>query len=84
MLGENHKHNLSSLGWFLYVLYTLFMNIVMLNLLISILGNTFGKHESMQNSDDLRQVCEILIEEGQLLGTLTRWLRRFFNIVTEE
>ena len=84
IFGENDNHQAGSLGWFLYILFTLFMNIVMLNLLISILGNTFEKQMSMQNSDDLRQVCKILIEQGQLFGNIIRQFRSFYYKITEE
>lgn len=56
------------------------MNIVMLNLLISILSNTFEQVMSVQKSDDLRQVCRILIEDGELFGELYRFILRIANM----
>ena len=51
------------------------MNIVMLNLLISILSNTFEQVMSIQRSDDLRKVCNILIENCQLFKKLNDGIR---------
>lgn len=52
--------------WVLFIFFSIFMNILMLNLLISILGNTFDQVQSTQKSSDLRQVCELLLDFGEL------------------
>lgn len=64
LFGEN-----PSLGSYssnaMYILFTLFVNILLLNLLIAIIGNTFEKVMTEQNSEDLRSLCYSLIEYAQ-------------------
>jgi hypothetical protein len=71
MYGENPDSD-TDLKLTLYVLFSLFMCIVMLNLLIAIISETFAQVTAISKSEDLRQVCEVLIEFGELQRFLCR------------
>ena len=77
MNGENSYNQATLLGKFIYFCYSFFMVIVTLNLLISILSNTYEKELNKKHSKDLRQLCEILIEEGQFSAILRMLARPF-------
>lgn len=71
MYGENPDAD-SGLKIALYVLFSLFMCIVMLNLLIAIISATFEDTISNAKAEDLKQVCEIVTEFGELVKFLLR------------
>jgi hypothetical protein len=56
----------------LYILFSQFICIVMLNLLIAIISETFAQVTEKSKSEDLRQVCDILIEFGELQRFICR------------
>lgn len=64
MYGENTSPDKTE-QYVIYIIFTVFVNIVMLNLLISIIGDTFEKQMAIQQSEELKEVCSILIEIGQ-------------------
>lgn len=52
----------------LYVLFTLIVNILMLNLLISIISDVYERVQSFDNSIDMKAKCYLLHETGQIIG----------------
>ena len=67
IFGENPESGSMNLEQsMIYFIYTLFVNIVMLNLLISILGDSFEQLMTTQYSDDLLDICDMLIEFSQI------------------
>ena len=52
--------------WILYIIFTILMSIVMLNLLISIISDEYDRVQSTQRSTDLKAKCEMIYDFGQL------------------
>lgn len=50
--------------WFLYILFSILMCVVMLNLLISIISDEYDKVQATQRSTDLKAKCEVIYDFG--------------------
>ena len=61
MFGENPSPE-SYLSWVHYVLFTLVINIVLLNLLISIIGDTYGRTKETMDAHMWIGSIEMLLE----------------------
>lgn len=69
LFGENPEIEFDSkhiIRWTLYVVFTLLMCTVMLNLLISIISDEYDRVQATQKSTDLKAKCDILWDYGQL------------------
>ena len=69
IFGENWDNTASKwfiIRTFLYILFTILMNIVMLNLLIAIISDNYDRVQATQKSTNLRAKCGILKDFGQL------------------
>lgn len=69
IFGENIEDpikNEYAIQWLLYVLFTVLINIVLLNLLISIISDDYDRVQAQQKSTDQRAKCEILAAYGVL------------------
>lgn len=76
LFGENPEipdGSNSPIRWGLYISFTILMNIVMLNLLISIISDSYDQVQSCQKSTDLRAKCGILWDFGQLEIFFRKW-----------
>lgn len=65
---DKAKGNLFNFRWTLYILFSIIMNIVMLNLLISIISDDYERVQSTQMSTDAKAKCAILYELGQMMN----------------
>lgn len=57
IFGENIEYDLEfkySIQWLLYALFTLLINIVLLNLLISIISDDYDRVQAQQKAHDLK------------------------------
>lgn len=62
ILGENPYEELSTTAWIVYLLQTLVVQVVALNLLIAILSETFANVYAQMEANHCRTMVEILIE----------------------
>lgn len=62
MLGENPYKELSFTGWIVYLIFTVLVQIVALNLLIALLSETFANVYATINANHCRTQVEILLE----------------------
>jgi len=60
MYGENPAEFKDISLWFLYIVTTIVLNVMTLNLLISIIGNTYDRLQSIQVPTDLKQRANLL------------------------
>ena len=68
MFGENPSlDNLPSVDWYLYVVGTIIINTVALNLLISIIGETFSNVMTKMNGHHVLIKAEILCQYSNLM-----------------
>jgi hypothetical protein len=66
------------LGYFLFVICTLLLTVVFLNLLISLIGDMFQKVQERQNADAMREQASLLLEEEQLMNRSSIMNSTFF------
>lgn len=57
----------SSIGMFFFVLATLFLIVIMLNLLISIISDTFDRLQMDQKAIECRQRCQMIFDAELML-----------------
>lgn len=79
LFGENPDIAFESkqiIRWILYVIYSLLMCTVMLNLLISIISDEYDRVQSTQKSTDLKAKCEILMDYGHLEMFFQKYILR--------
>lgn len=63
MLGENpYEGNNSIIAWFVYLTFTILVQIVALNLLIALLSETFANVTAMMQANHCRTMVSILLE----------------------
>jgi len=62
MFGENPDADIDNVKWILYILYGLFTVIVNLNLLITIIGETYGQVSATMEPTDCRMRATLLLE----------------------
>lgn len=67
MMGENPEGEISALRWLIYILFTVLVNIVALNLLIAILSNTYDIVMAQLDATHLKTKVAILDEVSDLL-----------------
>lgn len=67
MMGENPEGDISALRWLIYILFTILVNIVALNLLIAILSNTYDIVMAQLDATHLKTKVAILDEISDLL-----------------
>mmetsp|Transcript_6962 Transcript_6962/g.5219 ORF Transcript_6962/g.5219 Transcript_6962/m.5219 type:complete len:107 (+) Transcript_6962:2765-3085(+) len=81
---EEYQSVRTNLGWVYFVVATLFLNVIMLNMLISIISDTYARIQS-----DFKAVMYIdilnVINENQLLykGWQSDWLSQRYLFFTE-
>ena len=61
------------LAWAVFFLFVLIVNIVMLNLLIAIISDDYGRVQETQMATDARAKCSILVE----IGFLNLFVRKY-------
>lgn len=67
LFGENPEYLFkwqNAPQWFLYILFSILMCVVMLNLLISIISDEYDKVQATQRSTDLKAKCEVIYDFG--------------------
>lgn len=65
LFGENPNiESMHYLDWIIYLAFTMLLNIVSLNLLISIISNTFDKVQESMNAYHCKTKAELLLELG--------------------
>lgn len=79
MLGENAEGDSSALKWLIYILFTVLVNIVALNLLIAILSNTYDNVMASLDATHLKTKVEVLDEISDFMiwnrsNKETHWL----------
>jgi len=67
MLGEVRTSNLlTSNDWIIYICFTLFVNLILMNLLISVILNSYDKVQASMDAYHCKNKAEILLEIGSL------------------
>ena len=73
------------LVWLIWLGSTFFNLIILLNMLIAIMGDTFGKIQETAESNTYRSLCEIMVENETLISRKRIFGRnKYIIIVTEE
>lgn len=73
MFGDNPKrHTLDAIQWALLVAFTFLVNVLNLNLLISIIGDTFEQVQSTQTAMNYKMKAGTLLE----LAYMQKWERK--------
>lgn len=70
LMYADYKENfdiMTPVGFFFFSLATLFMIVIMLNLLISIISDTFDRIQMDQKSIECRQRCQMIFDVELLL-----------------
>lgn len=68
MLGENayEDHEMNSTAWIVYVVFTMLVQVIALNLLVAILSETFANVNAAMTASHCRTKVEILLEMSGL------------------
>jgi len=72
-LGDFQTDNIEKGGdvtllWWLFIFITVFLQITMFNLLISILGETFGAVTSMGDKSAMQEICSMINENEFIMN----------------
>ena len=62
MLGENPYEDMTTTAWLVYVIFTMLVQVIALNLLIAILSETFANVYATMDANHCRTKVEILLE----------------------
>jgi len=62
MLGENPYGKMHANAWLLYIVFTMLVQVVALNLLIAILSETFANVYATMDANHCRTKADILLE----------------------
>lgn len=84
-LGNSNTDGYSKLEWFFFVLITLFNFIIMLNLLISILSDTYGRVKENQIVADSQELASMIIEvEMMMFWRVKGTEKHFLHVCRDE
>jgi len=85
-LGElNTTEAQGILGWSLFVIVSIINPVIMLNLLISIMGDTYGRVKESRIVADSRQLAGMILEVEGVMGWRRAFNEKFYmKIVCEE
>lgn len=85
-LGElNTTEAQGILGWSLFVIVSIINPVIMLNLLISIMGDTYGRVKESRIVADSRQLAGMILEVEGVMGWKRQFNEKFYmKIVCEE
>ena len=75
--------SISTLIWLVFVAETLLIQIVLLNLLIAIMGDTFNKVSEKKEESKLREMCQLIQEYEYVLNRETVFKYSKYIIVTK-
>lgn len=77
IFGENVEGTYDFLSipkWLIYYLFTMIINIVMMNLLIAIISDEFDRVQSALRSTESKEKCKVLLELGNYKKIFGFWL----------
>ena len=70
-LGDWDTSNFSSIRWVTFTCYTVVLTVIMMNLLIAVLSDTFANFQVNSEVYNLREVLELVIEYNSIFRYFT-------------
>ena len=67
ILFGNNPDNNTWFEWFIFITFSVSSNIVLMNLLISIISDDYDRIQLSARSTDLKAKCQMLLEVGELI-----------------
>jgi WD40 repeat protein len=83
-LGNSNTSNFYGLSWVYYVAVTIFNPIIMINLLISILGDTYENVKAAEVVNDAEELISLILEAELLLFSKREIANKYFMHMVDE